>query len=287
MAYCFRCEKSMNSSELLECVHTYGIVHVCQSCYPKFKSPIIEKKKVNWDEVDTRSTVRQKLSNIAGVNIEEKRINVLKKKNPEDITLRDIVEKNFDKNKIVAKENHTDLIDNFHWAVMRKRRAMKVTILELSEKISEPESVLISLEKGILPKDYSSLIRKIESFLGISIHKENKKEIKTEDILAESKIPTGILLSDIKEKSNGFMNWFKKKPIIKIDEKEEIIDANDLNLEKVEEIFGKPLEEDFEIKKSDFSSKKEKIKEEILEKNEEIQNDDLTQEEIDRLIWRS
>lgn len=324
MVECFRCGNSFSSSDMLECVHKTGVVYVCSECYPKLRIPIIEKKKVDWASIETNKTVRERLSNIAHVNVEEKKSVFETKKNPEDMTLRDIVEKNFDKNKLVAKEVPTELVDNFNWVIMRKRRALKMSLNELSERIHEPEVIVNSLEKGLLPKDYAGIIRKVESTLGIRLFKDFNRNIGSDDIVAESKVPTGILLSEVKEKSKGFMNWFKKKENVSVEkidaalreaEKEEEIDVNKLDLKKVEDVFGKPIkkEEKSENKLKFMDSQKEKeisrdwvnkreekkLEEDLMksrksESNIEEKNSDssdeeveLSQDEIDNLIWRS
>ena len=323
MVECFRCGTSISSSDMLECIHKTGVVYVCHECYPKLRIPIVERKKVDWASLEERKPVRERLSKIANVQVEEKKNVFETKKNPEDMTLRDIVERNFDKNKLVAKEVPTELVDNFNWVIMRKRRGLKMSLSELSERIHEPEVIVSSLEKGLLPKDYAGIIRKVESTLGIRLFKDFRRDIGSDDIVAESKVPTGILLSEVKEKSKGFMNWFKKKGNVsaeKIDaalreaEKEEEIDVNKLDLKKVEDVFGKPIKEEIKPNKPkiegndkekeiarDWVNKREekKIEEDLMKsKNSETKVEEsnlsdsdedveLSQDEIDNLIWRS
>ena len=80
------------------------------------------------------------------------------------------------------------------------------------------------------------------------------------EIIAESKVPTGILVSEMKEKSK--------------EKKEEYLDASNLSLDKINEIYGVPEEE--------------KIKEEERGKVPETKGhdkDELTDEDISKLVW--
>ena len=145
--------------------------------------------------------------------------------NKEDVHLRDIVEKNFKKEIYSGPKTPTDLINNFNWVIMRKRRSLKISKEKVAEDIFEPLIAVESLEKGILPRDYQSVIKKIEGYLQINLRKD-KWDFDHKDIINESKVPTGILISEIKKKVE--------------EKKDEYIDISNLNLEKVNEIYGTP-----------------------------------------------
>ena len=81
----------------------------------------------------------------------------------------EIVDRNY-KEKVQRKiKPHPELIDNFHWILMRARRMKKVTAQKMAHEIGEPESVIRMAEQGVLPDDSRRLVAKIEDFLGIRI----------------------------------------------------------------------------------------------------------------------
>ncbi|MDA3837164.1 MAG: hypothetical protein PF542_06095 [Nanoarchaeota archaeon] len=223
MTSCFHCGNS-EKSELLETIYKTGVVSVCKNCYPKFRLPIIEKKIVDWAEVERKGSVRERLTDMAHVNV-NKKVSVEKKKNPEDMTLRDIVEQNFEKNKVVASEVPTDLVDNYNWVIMRKRRALQISSKELAEKLREPELIVSALEKGVLPRDYTTLVRKVEAVLSVRLFKEVKNSMSSNDIIAESKSPTGILVSEVRAKTS-FFDWFKKKKDVSVEKVNAVLEAD-------------------------------------------------------------
>ncbi|MBU2612175.1 MAG: hypothetical protein KKB62_00450 [Nanoarchaeota archaeon] len=276
MKECYLCGISEEKALLYEGIHkSHGIVSVCRKCYFKEKFPLVEKKNVDPEEVNSRGSVRERLMKMAHVNVDRA---PGKKMVPnfENITLRDIVERNFKREVILPSKPPEDLIENFHWVIMRKRRSMKLTKEQFAERIKEPVIAIESLEKGIVPREYKPLIRKVEGFLGIRILKN--KEIDHHDIIIESKIPTGVLIQDIQEKA--------KK------EEDSYIDLANLSLDKINEIYGVPqqeLKEESEREreseseyfrfKNPFKRKKEE------KKPEEKPKEELSDEDISKIVW--
>jgi len=103
----------------------------------------------------------------------------------EEDSLKKIVEKNFKERFSEKKKIRPDLIDNFHWVIMRVRRQKKLTQEQLAVAISEPEAVIKMAEQGILPEKDYTLIKKIENFLGIILIKD-EAAIKSENTPAKS-----------------------------------------------------------------------------------------------------
>lgn len=259
MKECYLCGATEDETVLYEGIYkSLGIVYVCRKCYFKEKIPLIQKKKVENEVINSRESVRERLSRMAHVSVpknEEKKISPREL----DVHLKDLVEKNFKREVIPSTNKPEDLVDNFNWIIMRKRRSMKISKEKLAEVLYEPLIAIESLEKGVLPKDYKPLIKKIEGYLGINLSKF-RRSLDHRDIIAESKVPTGILVSEMKEKSK--------------EKKEEYLDASNLSLDKINEIYGVPEEE--------------KIKEEergkVPEKKGHDQ-DELTDEDISKLVW--
>ena len=109
----------------------------------------------------------------------------------EDLNLKKIVSKNVEGISSTAKKERLDLIDNFHWVIMRFRRQKKLTQEQFANAISEPVSAIMMAEQGILPEKDYVLARKIENFLGIVIVKgdaEKKQETPGNPMLSVPKV---------------------------------------------------------------------------------------------------
>jgi ribosome-binding protein aMBF1 (putative translation factor) len=251
MKQCHFCNVTETESFLYKAIHkNAGRINICNQCYRKEKPVIVTEAVPDFSTEERRETVRERLSRMSGV---EAKSEPVKKHeySKQDMELKDLIEKNIKEKGMAVTGSKEELIDKFHWAIMRKRRLEKLTRKELAEKIQEQEIVIESLEKGELPRNYQEVIRKIENFLSLRLFKEQQK-ISSENIIAESKVPKGILLSELQEES-------KKKPFF-FRKKKDDIELSEMDLKKVEELVGKP---------------------------EEKPLNELSDEEIEKMIWGS
>ncbi|MDP3966129.1 MAG: hypothetical protein Q8Q04_01210 [archaeon] len=292
---CYLCGILEEKALLYEGIHrVHGVVYVCRKCYFKDKIPLVDKKELDIEKINTRESVRARLSRIAHLNPEkkeEKKVSL----GLEDLHLKDLVEKNFKKEVSQGIKSPPDLVDNFHWVVMRKRRSLKITKEKLAEAVMVPVIAIETLERGVLPKDYASLIKKIEAYLGTRIFRTS--EIDHHNIINESRIPSGILIEDLKKKVEK--------------DKDSYLDASDLSLEKINEVYGTPKEpekkeesredkssaisfskkpeekskEDYFIFKNPFKRKREEVKSEPKKSVEKKKKEDLSDEDISKLVW--
>ncbi len=239
MKECHLCGISDKETVLYEGIHkSKGIINICRKCYFKDKIPLVEKKEIDLKKINSRESVRERLSRISHVSLEEKKSEKINY-HPEDIHLKDIVERNLKKDFSEGTKFPENLVDNFNWVIMRKRRSLKITKNKMAKEIFEPVLLIENLEKGVVPKNYEPLIHKIEGYLGIKILKNRK--LNPQNITIESKVPSGILISDLQKKHS--------------EEKEEYLDASNLDLEKINDIYGVPNEE---FQKRNIEEKKDK-----------------------------
>jgi len=196
---CSICGVSKDRQRLFDAISPKGITRVCENCAYKANLTIIKKPTTfQLKEAEKRKTVYERLSSAAGVDPEKADFSnpikgIIKK--PEEITLKDLVDKNF--NKGLAKESkpRPDLFENFHWIVMRARRSKKLTQEQLAKELQESEAAIKMVEKGVLPENDNLLISKLESFLGIKI---SKKRIEKDELKYESKFGQKLELEPVK-----------------------------------------------------------------------------------------
>jgi len=252
MKACYRCGITEDKALLYEGISVVEIVHICRKCFCERKIPLIDTKDIDMAQVNRRESVRERLTNMAGLKdhpVPEK------KKVVESEDLKKIVEENFKKDVPEEPMIYDQLRDHFHWVIMRKRRGMKLTQSEFAKKIFEPVVVVEHLERGILPKDYLALIRKVEGFFDIKLFKEGERRFVPSLLANESKISSGLKISDLKE--GRFEPEFNSDDEVDIDE---------LDLKELEKVVGKPLEK--------------------VEKRNSKKDKELSEEEIRKLIFR-
>jgi len=170
MKTCRFCGISEDKSLLSEGISKEGVIYICRKCSFKLDLPLIERKDISQINLNDQGRVRDRLLAMSKIKKEEYNPESKHKARVQtfsDSELRKIVETNFQKNLPKEKMNYDNLIDNFHWTIMRTRRIKKITKEQFAEDIREPIIAIESLERGILPKDYSSLIRKVENYLNM------------------------------------------------------------------------------------------------------------------------
>ncbi|MFH1327227.1 MAG: helix-turn-helix domain-containing protein [archaeon] len=276
MIECFQCRISGDKAILFDAICEKGIVKVCEKCSFKESIPII-RKPTNFQlrESEKRQTVHERLSRVAGLST-EKKVPENKELKRQETSLRDIIDRNFE-SKIKETKTRDDLVDNFHWILMRVRRLKKITQEQLAEKIGESAAAIKMAEKGVVPNGYV-LIRKLENYLGVKLIKQEfaLKEIKpievveraeflgrSEDIFKED-VTRNLTIADLQE-----MKKKKEEEIFEIPEdglifNEDLIDDNE---EKPEFVRRK---KDFFDEEKDVDKKKE---------------EDISKEEIDKILF--
>ena len=193
-------------------------------------------------------------------------------KKEQEVTLREIVDRNYEQRMPKKVGPRPEMIDNFHWVIMRARRMKKLTQAQLAKQIAESEAAIKMAEQGILPEDDYRLVNKLENYLGIKIIRPEFVEK-----IRETEKP----------KELGFdMNEAK---ILTIDDlrrlKEEEIEVADANTNLHSDLHK---EEDYE--ETEGVEEVEEIKfmeEEVEEVKPETSSDkgEISQEEMDKILF--
>lgn len=166
---CYVCGISYRKERLMEAVSGSGIVKICFDCSRKETLPILRKPTT----FQLKESERKPDSIFSEVQSSQRSII-----SSEDTKLKDLVNRNYISKLDVNKKPRPDLIENFHWMLMRVRRSKKMTISQLAKEISESEVAIKMAEQGVLPEDDYRLISKLESFLGVKIVKNLEKSKK-------------------------------------------------------------------------------------------------------------
>lgn len=145
------------------------------------------------------------------------------RKNKGFIGMEDLRKPLSTKNNEILKE----LIENFHWTLVQKRKGRLLTRKKVADALGESEVNIKMVENGVLPANNFILINKLESYYGISLRK-NK--------VAENKAPLRQIIDFSKR-----LNENKEKEIEIVNENVEEEDNKNKEVKKAEE------SKDFEI----------------------------------------
>ena len=268
---CFKCGVSGDRALLFDVISDKGIVKICRKCSLDESMPIIRRAESFPQDSNSGQTMRERLSKIAGIDTPRK-VGVIKSSVKDD-NLKEIVRRNFE-TKVKVKKPRADLIDNFHWIIMRARRSRKITQKNLAEDIGEPETAIQLAEQGILPDGYQ-LVDKLENYLRIQIRKEKKPETPDLNLVKQSEVlrtkhsgaqPLSFDPLTTKSLTISDLQEMKKKRENSIFSREEIQEENDFSDEIYEpDLFAEEIDKD----KPEFTTE-----------------DDLSQDEIEDLIFK-
>lgn len=173
MDVCFRCGSTQS---LYDAISNEGIVKVCERCLNRENLPVIKKVNLTEEGEEKRPTVKERLAYISGVKPEDRksRKELFEKMKKQDEEIRKITEEKFReelKNTDLKPDISGDggLVRNFHWIIMRARRARHLTQKQLADMIYEPEAAVRLAEKGMLPRERERIVKKLENVLKIKI----------------------------------------------------------------------------------------------------------------------
>jgi len=97
------------------------------------------------------------------------------RKNKGFIGMEDLRKPLSTKNNEILKE----LIENFHWTLVQKRKGRLLTRKKVADALGESEVNIKMIENGVLPANNFILINKLENYYGISLRKNKVPENKT------------------------------------------------------------------------------------------------------------
>ena len=195
MDECFKCGVSEEKARLFDVIVSSGIVKVCSHCFSEESLPLIKKPTSSQIKAsEKQQTYRERIKAFNKTPVQ----NNLNKK--EDISLRDIVDKNLKINISDKVKPRPYLVDNFHWLIMRERRAKHISREQFARDLGESETLIKMVEQGILPEDDNRIINKIEGYLGINLRKpEFENKTKKRELGFDSVSVGNLTISDLKE----------------------------------------------------------------------------------------
>lgn len=223
MEKCFRCGASSENTIIYDAISKEGLVRICANCNIKENLPIL--KKAGAVPAEKRQTVYERMTRMSGFNPKERELrekeDERRKQNEE---MKQVMDRNFREEIMTSsmkKETagESNLVRNFHWEMMKARRARHMTQRQLADVLGESELAIRMAERGMLPRERERLVRKIESYLHIRISNVPSSNMAAETSAQE--VPDEVPIEEIKKKfSIRELLGLKKKEKVE-EEKEE------------------------------------------------------------------
>lgn len=173
MEECFYCGALITKVRLFDAISDEGLVKICEQCSKNEHIPIIRRPTTfQLKEAERTQSFYEKASRFLGKALDRE----TPERQAQEISLREIVDRNYTQRLPQKAGPRPEMINNFHWIIMRARRMKKLTQAQLAKEIAESEAAIKMAEQGILPEDDYRLVNKLENFLGIKIVKPEFEE---------------------------------------------------------------------------------------------------------------
>lgn len=104
----------------------------------------------------------------------------------------------------------SELLDNFHWVLLEKRKAKNLTRKQVAQSVGVSEVDIKMLENGVLPSKDLVLVNKLEKYYGINLRKGsiNYQDSFRSKVTSEKKEPSkrdysGMIQKNREQKENS------------------------------------------------------------------------------------
>lgn len=236
MIICERCNVGGEKIRLFDVIYNGKIMLLCERCsiienVPVIKSPDYKMLR----DSERKNKVYDRMRILAGIKSQKKE---------ETFFIEDRL-KELDKNPSLElpEEYKLNMIQNFHWEIMKNRRRKGLSHEKLAEILGESPAIIEMLEKGKLPENSENIIKKLEQFFQIRLRRYSeldrllmeKAEMQKPILLDERGNPLEIIPEEeieLLEAELDVANKETRENNEKILEKEIIEEKKDLDLKK-------------------------------------------------------
>ncbi len=162
MEKCARCGVSGEEVRLFDAVYAGRIEKICERCSIIENIPIIKRPDASRLKESERGVrVYDRMKRLSGIKEQKK---------DESFFIEDKLKQLDAMPKLELPErNKLNLIEHFHWEIMRNRRRKGLSHEKLAENLGESSIAIAMLEKGRLPENAEGLIRKLEQFFQVRL----------------------------------------------------------------------------------------------------------------------
>tara|TARA_Y100000310_G_scaffold111916_1_gene110348 strand:- start:30546 stop:31619 length:1074 start_codon:yes stop_codon:yes gene_type:complete len=166
---CVRCDINGDEVRLFDAIYEGRMTNICERCSIIENIPIIKKPD--------SSQLKDSEQGI-GVYSRMKKLSGIKDEKAEETFFIEDKLKELNKNPQleVPQKDKLNLVEHFHWDIMKNRRRKGFSQKQLAESLGESEIVIQMLEKAELPENAEQIIKKLEQFFQVKLKKISETE---------------------------------------------------------------------------------------------------------------
>ncbi len=164
-----KCGISGEEVRLFDAICDGRMSSICERCSIIENIPIIKKPDISQlREAEQKFGVYQRMRRLSGIE---------EPKEQETFFIEDKLEELDKKPELeLPEKDKLNLVEHFHWEIMKNRRRKGLSQEKLAEALGESETAIQMIEKEKLPENAEILIKKLEQFFQIKLRQISEME---------------------------------------------------------------------------------------------------------------
>jgi ribosome-binding protein aMBF1 (putative translation factor) len=166
---CIRCDVSESEVRLYDAIYEGRMGSICERCSIIENIPIIKKPNASQlKETEKGEKVFSRMQRLSGVTEEKAQEVYYREDKLNELESKPELE--------LPEHEKLNLIEHFHWEIMKERRRKGLSHEKLAESLGESVVVVQMIENGKLPENAESLIRKLEQFFQVKLRRVSEMQ---------------------------------------------------------------------------------------------------------------
>lgn len=163
MVTCNVCGVHGNEVRIFDAIYQGRMANLCERCSIIENIPLIKKPNASQLKESETLSVSDRMRQISGIKEPEKQETFFQEDKLKELDNNPELE--------FPEKKSLNLIEHFHWEIMKNRRRKGLSHQQLAESLGESELVIQMIEKSELPENAETLINKLEQFFQIKLRK--------------------------------------------------------------------------------------------------------------------
>ncbi len=169
MEKCVMCSVSGEKVRLFDAICDGRMERVCERCSIIENVPIIKKPEASQlKEAEKGFAVYKRMRRLSGMKDAEEEKTFFIEDKLGELDKKPELE--------LPEKEKMNLIEHYHWEIMKNRRRKGLSQRQLAEALGESEAAIQMIEKAKLPENIEVLVRKLEQFFQVKLRRISEVE---------------------------------------------------------------------------------------------------------------
>tara|TARA_Y100000310_G_C20661660_1_gene805136 strand:- start:1016 stop:1993 length:978 start_codon:yes stop_codon:yes gene_type:complete len=179
MENCVRCNVNGDEVKLFDAIYDGVMERICERCSIIENIPVIKKPDIDQLKDAEQVTVYKRMKGLAGFPKEKEGKTFFVEDKLKELDTKPELE--------IPESSKLNLVEHFHWEIMKNRRRKGLSQKQLGENLGESETAIAMIEKAKLPENAEILVNKLEQFFQVKLRKISEVERRLREMQAREK----------------------------------------------------------------------------------------------------